>query len=101
MTSPGTAPLHALAAQATQGAALQGTADTSEGSGTQVSRVALQARQDKQLIAAMAPLLGGYHFKDAALLREVRPAAHEGRARVLLTQKSHVSGNACSHRKAM
>lgn len=37
----------------------------------QPTRLTLQERQDRQLIAAMAPLLGGYEFKDAALLREV------------------------------
>uniref|UniRef100_A0A7S3QU62 RNase III domain-containing protein n=1 Tax=Dunaliella tertiolecta TaxID=3047 RepID=A0A7S3QU62_DUNTE len=36
----------------------------------QPARLTLQERQDRQLIAAMAPLLGGYEFRDAALLRE-------------------------------
>jgi hypothetical protein len=31
--------------------------------------------QDKALVLAMAPLLGGYVFQDASLLREVRAYA--------------------------
>eukprot|EP00967_Tisochrysis_lutea_P050774 scaffold62507_cov16-Tisochrysis_lutea.AAC.3 len=50
----------------------------------QPARLTLQERQDRQLIAAMAPLLGGYEFRDAALLREHTrpPCVHSSKAKL-------------------